>query len=494
MSKQTSPRETALLGAQVTDTGQPDTAVALPRAPITPRIALPQIPTAVQRIAAYLALALVFACCAVLVIFASSGPTGLVWHSQTAFPGWMAGPLQGLFGRLPHHVTTVEVGFLCVSLAMLIGYGVSLLYARKLSMRAIWVFVITTQVILVLGPPLQGTDLFNYLGYARLWALHGLNPYAHVIGGEAHDPVWLTASWRNWRNPYGQLFTILTYPLGLMSLPVAYWVLKVVTVSLSGAFVWLVSRCARLVGRDPRWAVLLVAANPLFLIDAVGGFHNDFFMMVPSMAAIAFLLKGRDRSAGAAIAIAAAVKFTAILILPFMLLAARAPGRRGRVLTGLVLAGIPLAAASLAMFGTALPNVAGQSQVLTAFSIANLLGWALGFGGGAPVLLDVLAVGVVAVVVYQLVRNRDWVAGAGWATVALLASLGSLWPWYVVWLLPLAAIAASTRLRAVAVTLTAFLVITSAPYTGRVLAAHGINPLNSPVGRAANALVQQDTR
>lgn len=494
MPEETSHREAALVGAQVADTGQPDTVLALPRASLVPRIALPRVPAGVQRPAAYLALAALLAGCAVLAVFASSGPTVLVWHSPTVFPGWMAGPLQGLFGHLPHRVATLSVGFLGVSLAMLIAYGLVLRYARWLSMRTIWVFVLAALAILALGPPLQATDLFNYLGYARLWALHGLNPYTHVIGGEAHDPVWLAASWRNWRNPYGPLFTALTYPLGLMPLPVAYWVLKAVTVGLSGGFVWLVSRCARLAGRDPRWAVLLVAANPLFLIDAVGGFHNDIFMMVPTMAAIAFLLKGRDRSAGAAIAIATAVKFTAILILPFMLLATRGPGRRGRVLSGLALAGIPLAAASLAMFGTALPNVAGQSQVLTAFSIANLLGWALGFGGGAPVLLVALELCVVAVVVHQLIRNRDWVAGAGWATVALLVSLGSLWPWYIVWLLPLAAIASSVRLRAVALALTAFLVITTAPYTARILGAAGINPLSSKVGRASNTLVQQDTR
>jgi alpha-1,6-mannosyltransferase len=381
-----------------------------------------------------------------------------------------------------------------VLVVMLIAYGVALRYASKLSMRVIWTFVIATVVFLLLGPPLQGTDLFNYLGYARLWALHGLNPYTHVIAAEAHDPVWLPATWHHWRDPYGPLFTALTYPLGLMPLPVAYWVLKAAIVALGLVFVWLVYSCAKLTGRDPRWAVLLVAANPLFLVQEVGGFHNDFFMIVPAMAAILLLLKRRDRWAGAAIAVAVAVKYTAILILPFMLLAARPANRRWRVLSGLVIAGVPLAAASFALFGTALPNVAAQSKMLTAFSIPNLLGWALGLGGGAPVLLEALQLCVVAVIVYALLRNRDWLSGAGWATAALIVSLGALWPWYVVWLLPLAAIASSARLRAVAMVLTVFVVITSVPYTQKFLGSVGINPMASPVGRAANALVQQYSR
>jgi hypothetical protein len=45
---------------------------------------------------------------------------------------------------------------------------------------------------------------------------------------------------------------------------------------------------------------------------------------------------------------------------------------------------------------------------------------------------------IVLVVGYQLLRRRDWLSGAGWATLALLASLGWLMPWYVIWLLPLA--------------------------------------------------------
>ena len=94
---------------------------------------------------------------------------------------------------------------------------------------------------------------------------------------------------------------------------------------------------------------------------------------------------------------------------------------------------------------------------------------------------------MLAVAMCQLVRNRDWVAGAGWTTAALLMSLGWLWPWYVIWLLPLAAVASSARLRGVALVLTTFLLVTGAPYTVHYLAAHGINPLSSPLGQRAAA-------
>jgi hypothetical protein len=91
----------------------------------------------------------------------------------------------------------------------------------------------------------------------------------------------------------------------------------------------------------------------------------------------------------------------------------------------------------------------------------------------------------VAVAGYQLLRRREWLAGAGWATLALLASLGWLMPWYLVWLLPFAALASSPRLRRVASAATVFLVVSFLPVTGGVLSRLELNPTAGAVGLAA---------
>jgi len=200
---------------------------------------------------------------------------------------------------------------------------------------------------------------------------------------------------------------------------------------------------------------------------------------------VALLLAGHHRAAGVALACAVAVKFTAILLLPFLLVAAWRRRASLRVLSGVLLAGVPLAALSLTLFGPALPNVAGQSRLLTGFSVPNLLGWTVGLGGGTPSLVRAMNVVIVAVVGYQLLRRREWLSGAGWATVALLASLGWLMPWYLVWLLPLAAIADGPQLRRVALGATVFLVIAFLPLTGPWLDSLQIRPLSGPVGLAA---------
>jgi hypothetical protein len=43
-------------------------------------------------------------------------------------------------------------------------------------------------------------------------------------------------------------------------------------------------------------------------------------------------------------------------------------------------------------------------------------------------------------------RHMDWLNAAGWATFVMLATAGSLLPWYVTWLLPLAAVSTDKRL------------------------------------------------
>lgn len=423
---------------------------------------------------------------AAIVVFAAAGPSLLLSHGGVPFPGWLSGPLHGLFGRLTEDRETLEFGLSAVLVAMAVAYGAALVWSRWLSVRA----VVVVHVILLLSPPLAFSDLFTYVAYARLGVLHHLDPYTHVIAREPHDPAFWLSSWHHWHSPYGQLFTAVSYPLAWLPVPVAYWALKTVTVLTSLGFLAVLARCAGALGRDARFAVLLVAANPLYLVYAVGGFHNDFFMLALSTTAIALVLSGRDRAAGAALAAAIGVKFTVVLLLPFLLLGAATAPRRRRVLSGVALAAVPLVAASVGLFGLTLPNVSGQSDLITGLSVPNLLGLAVGAGGAVPTVVHALDVAVVLVVIHQLLRNRDWLAGAGWSTLALVASIAWLMPWYVIWAFPLVALSGNRKLCATALALAACILITFLPTTSMFLSAHHLQPLGGLAIR--HVIVQQD--
>src|SRR5205085_122089 len=150
---------------------------------------------------------------------------------------------------------------------------------------------------------------------------------------------------------------------------------------------------------------------PIYLVYAVGGFHNDFFMLVPAIGAVSLLLARRERAAGAALMLAVAVKFTAILLLPFLLVGAHT----GR-------------------------------------------------------------------------RRREVVVGVALATIPLIASLAWVMPWYVIWVLPLAALGSSIRLRRAAVVLTVFLVLVFLPSSGKFWSLIGFNPLSGRAGQASQTL------
>ncbi len=468
---------------------QPDASVTLPRfGPLRLGDSLPRLRVRFGRSSGRAALTVLVLATFAVVATAAAGPSVLVPRSAQTFPGWEAGPLHLVIPQLIENPRTLGLVFSLVVLAMLGAYGVMLASVRTFSMRTIAIGVLALHAILLLSPPLQLTDVFNYLGYSRLGGLHHLNPYTHVIKQEFFDPVFRFSSWHSLKSPYGPLFTALSYPLAFLPLPVAYWLLKLMTVLVSLGFVALVWQCARQLGRDPRFAVVFVAFNPIFLIYAVAGFHNDFFMLVPSMGAIALVLARRDRAAGAAVMVAVAVKFTAVLLLPFLLVAARNKPRRIRMIVGAAVASVPLLAIDLALFGLSIPNLSQQSSLLTDFSIPNVFGDLVGIGGGTPGLLRVASVAVVLVVAHQVYRRRDWLSGAGWSTLALIASLAWLVPWYVIWLLPLAALGTSVRLRRAALALTLFLVIAFVPATGIYLSQHGIDLLSSSAGQASKSL------
>jgi alpha-1,6-mannosyltransferase len=457
-------------------------ALRLPRAPSLPRAIY-------GRTAGRVALAVLIFGMLVLVVFDTAGPSVLVPRSDVAFAGWEAGPLHGLVGHV--HVSTGAVDWAVSGLliVMLLAYAVALAAVRTLTMRTIAVGVVALHVILVLAPPFQLTDLFNYLGYARLGALHGLNPYTHVIGQEMHDPVYRLSNWSNLHSPYGELFTALSYPLAWLPVPVAYWVAKVLTVLMSLGLIALVADCARRLGRDARFAVAMVALNPVYFLYAIGGFHNDFFMLVPATAAIALLLAQRDRAAGCAVMLAVGVKFTAVLLLPFLLIAVRPSARRRRaILLGAALTAVPLVVLSLALFGLSLPNLSQQGSLLTPFSIPNLIGYEIGAGGGTPVILRLADIGFVAAIVLLVRRRGDWLTHAGWAMAAVIASLAWLMPWYVTWLLPLAALASSIRLRATAAVLTVFVSLTFMPVNSAVFGWLGVVPTQGRAWRASQAV------
>ncbi|HZV72723.1 MAG TPA: polyprenol phosphomannose-dependent alpha 1,6 mannosyltransferase MptB [Conexibacter sp.] len=381
------------------------------------------------------------------------------------FPDWLGGPFRGLdFVLLPPRGALLIVVMLVCYLVVLACARVGGIPAR-LGVAAI----VAVHVVFLLGPPLFSADVFGYVDYARLSVLHGLNPYLHGAADAALDPVVPFVRWHDIPTPYGPLFTVASAPLAWLSVPAALWVCKALAALLSLGCVALVWRIAQRRELPPTPAALFVGLNPLLLAYGVGGAHNDFLLMALALGAILLVLEERAVAGGGLGILAVGVKASAGLLLPFLLLGAR---RRRSALAGMLAGGAAVLALAVAAFGTEgfgfVGQIGRQQRFVAADSVPRRVAGLLGFHA-LPSGLRLLFVAAFATSVIGLLwatwRGRiDWIAAAGWATLALLLSTAWLVPWYVVWLLPLAAVARDPRLRGAALLFCVYVVATRVTY------------------------------
>ncbi|PZS12158.1 MAG: hypothetical protein DLM64_05485 [Solirubrobacterales bacterium] len=399
---------------------------------------------------------------AACVISVSAAHTDLLLpESVRPVPDWLAGPLGGA------GVGLSGGGLILVLVLMLGSYVLAVRAADRLSPRTVLITIATLHALMLLAPPLLSTDAFSYQAYARMWALLGTNPYLqgpHVLGPDPLSPF-IGAKWVATPTAYGPIFTALSYLLAPLSIAASAFSYKAIAALASLATVALVSGAARLRGLNPVKAAALVGLNPLLVVYGVGGGHNDLWMLAAIAAGLYALLAQRRRTGGALLVIAAGIKLTAGLLLPFALAAGSGLGARDRRRSVLIGAGAGAAgvcALSLAIFGTGPMHLLGTLQKVQGegdwHSIPGLITTRLGLGTlGHLTSIGLAAIfaGVLAWLLRRVWRGEmDWIDGAGWATVALLITASSTLPWYVAWLLPLAALGTDRRLWRTAIVMT----------------------------------------
>ena len=382
---------------------------------------------------------------------AAGAPSQYVPARAGGWPSWLAGPLSAL------GLSISSSSFQTLTLVMCGGYALVLIAATTLPSRAIWAGILAAHLILFLGPPLLSQDVFGYLAFARMGALHSLDPYTQIPSEAASDAVYPFIGWPFLHSPYGPLFTLASYATAPLGAAGGLWALKAAMTLASLAAIALIARAARLMGHSARWAAAFVGLNPVLLVLAVGGAHNDTLVMLAMAAALALTAGAspRPRAGAAALAAGVGVKLTAGVVLPFLVL-----GTRGRERIGAALAAaltlVALAALGLVGFGSHalgfLDAIGEQQQLVATHSIPAETARLLGLNGTPSWWRQLFIAGFAVVLVvglWRTARGADWRAWAGWTTLALVLATAWLLPWYAVWLLPLAAVCASRPLRAV---------------------------------------------
>jgi alpha-1,6-mannosyltransferase len=402
----------------------------------------------------------------------ATAPSRYVPGRSGGWPSWMAGPLEGL------GVGLTKGSFQTLMLIMCASYLLVLLGARTLPMRALVAAIVAAHVILLLGPPLISQDVFGYLGFARLGALHGLDPYTHVAAEAPTDPVFGFVGWPFLHSPYGPLFTLASYATAPLGLAGGLWAFKAVAVASSLGAVALIARAAGRLGHSPGWAAAFVGLNPVLLELAVGGAHNDTLILLLLAAALSLTVGAspRLRAAAGTVVAGVGVKVTAGLLLPFLALACTRPRRRLEVVSSAGLSLLALGAVGLVGFGAHalgfVSAVGEQQQLVATHSIPAETARLVGLSG-TPTWWRHLFIGALvvafAVALWRTARGADWRIAAGWATLAMLLSTAWLLPWYAIWALPLAAVSGDRRLRAATLVFCAYAVLIHLPLANSLL-------------------------
>jgi len=436
------------------------------------------------RAAGATALLALLAALAVLAIDAAAAPSRYVPADSGGWPHWLAGPLSG-----PGEVLG-KGGFQMLTLIICASYLVALVAARALPLALLAAAVVLAHVILLLGPPLISQDVFGYLAFGRMGALHGLDPYTHFPAEAASDPVFGFIGWPFQHSPYGPLFTLASYAVAPLGLAGGLWALKALSAIASLAAVWLTTLAAGRLGRSRSFALAFLGLNPVLLVLAVGGAHNDTLVLLSLAAALLLSAGVRERPRGAAVALAAGVgvKLTAGLVLPFLVLGQP----RWRERAGVALAGalglVAVAAIGVIGFGPHalgfLGAVGEQQQLVATHSIPAETARLFGLSGTPGWWRNLWAAAFVVVLAYALwrtARGSDWRVAAGWTTIALLCSTAWLLPWYAVWPLPLAAVCGDRRLLAGALVVCAYAILIHLPLADPLLSpghprSHAVNP------------------
>ncbi|MGC4864142.1 polyprenol phosphomannose-dependent alpha 1,6 mannosyltransferase MptB [Micromonospora sp. DT53] len=331
---------------------------------------------------------------------------------------------------------------------------------------------------LLVAPPLGSRDVYSYACQGWTYA-HGVDPY--TVGVAAGGCPWLDTVapiWRDTPAPYGPVFVLLAALAvglggGLTGTIVALRVIAVAGLLLAALCL---PGLARAAGIPPRRAVWLALAGPLVGIHLVAGAHNDAVMLGLLLCGLLIVVRRPGRPAalllaGALLGLAVTVKATAVVVVPFAVLAGmpdrhtvRALLRHGGWLAaGLLAALLVTSAASGLGFGwVGGLTHSGDSEQWT--SPPTAVGFVVDYAGalvgrdpqavpGVRAVALLLLVGVLVVLwwrAWQTLRRRNERAGprvalhgAALALVATVVLSPVFHPWYATWPLALLALTAA---------------------------------------------------
>ncbi len=349
--------------------------------------------------------------------------------------------------------------------SLFVGYLGSLRVLRGRRFADVRGFVLPTSAALLLGfgilYPLSAIDLFIYAVRSHLLTTYRLDPHAvePALFWDA-DPYVRFASrqWAESTSPYGPLWNLISAPATLLDLGhilTAVLLLKLLVLASAVATAWLIYDIVR--HERPHEAIAAAVAylwNPLLLWEGIGNGHNDVVVMLAVVAAIWCWRRGHHGWVIPLLVASALTKYATLLLVPFaiLLLWQRHQSWPAR----LRLAGWSISGATAVTYVALYPffdvgalraSAESQSGIFlaslgaAAIHISNLVDLRFPVARSFQIVSSALLAVTLIVLFARLGRGRLRFERALYEAMfaLLLLATWNFRPWYIIWLVALAA-------------------------------------------------------
>jgi len=311
-----------------------------------------------------------------------------------------------------------------------------------LTLRTIWLVAIAMRVALLPLAPELTDDFYRYLWDGSV-QLAGTNPYLYAPGAAEMEGL-RTAQHHLINNPdvptiYPPLAQIVFYLIALGGSSIVF--MKVLWLACDLGTAWVITRIARARGRDPALPLILYAWAPLLVVEVAWSGHLEplgLLMMSLAIWAATVASAGSGAplaslAAGSALALSALTKFAPAVALPALV---RRLGWRALVGFGATIAilYLPYLSAGEALF-TGLRTYSEHWWFMKgAFAVLEAVTGDPLMARRAAAVIVIGVIGWATLKRFDLERTLLWALGAG------MTLTPTLHPWYVLWMLPMAAL------------------------------------------------------
>ncbi len=373
-------------------------------------------------------------------------------------------------GKLTGHEPLVTASVVLAVLFMLyaLAYGVVQKERGSAAAALVFLYTIAFGVTLIFVYPIGGLDIFDYIFYGREMVAYHANPYLAAPWQFASDSLYTYVAWTWLPFTYGPIWALVSCSLNriaqadvLLNLYL-FKALAVVAYLAASILVYAVLR--RHAPQRANAGMLLVAWNPLVVLESAVNGHNDALVVFFVVLGVWAFARGQRASAVGGLAASILTKFVTAPLTAIWLVAGWKAEKSARSrLIFIVTCAVLLLVLGIATFGPFVDELSqARTVVLAPVQRQDL------FTSSLPALLvygtrgwlgkeraEKIARGAAAVVLLLCTAYQAWKTGSRWQDVAagsynvLLAYLlvACLWfqPWYVMWIVPLAAMLPSRR-------------------------------------------------